>query len=92
MKFSEEFIKQLIATYPACVDYHQMAIQNRSEELINALNCMCDEHITNDEIMLDIENGSEGLHNLYTRARRLKEKEQIYFLALEELDKHEGKE
>ena len=88
IKFSQEFIKKLIEVYPACVDYHKMAIDG-SEELISALNCMSDEHISNDDIILELERGPEGIHNIYTRAKRLKEREEIYFMALEEFDKTE---
>jgi predicted Ser/Thr protein kinase len=86
IKFSKEFIEQLIQTYPACVEYHKMAMDG-DEQLINALNCMSDEKITNIDIIECLEKGEEGKRNLYTRAKRLLEREDIYFKALEQLER-----
>jgi hypothetical protein len=85
MKFSQEFIDKLIEIYPSCADYHKMAIDGDGQ-LLNALNCMCDEQISNEDIITCMEKGAEGQHNLYTRAKRLKEREDIYFKALEEFE------
>jgi len=87
IKFSEEFIQKLRSVYPACVDYHKMAIDG-DEQLISVLNCMTDDSIDNNTIITCLEKGEEGRHNLYTRAKRLQERDEIYFMALEEWEKN----
>ena len=88
IKFSDEFISKLMHVYPACVDYHNMAIHG-DHQLINALNCMCDETITNEEIIEGLEKGEEGRRNLYIKAKRLQEKLDIYFAALAEFEEQQ---
>jgi hypothetical protein len=89
-KFSDEFISKLMHVYPACVDYHNMAIHG-DNQLLTALNCMCDETITNEEIIECLEKGEEGRRNLYIKAKRLQEKLDIYFTALTEFEEQNQK-
>lgn len=91
MIFSTELLELIKKVYPMCPDYTHMA-ESGDEQLISALNSMCDDDITPDEVVAALEKGEEGRRNLYNKAIRLKDRQAVYFKAMEEYEQYTDEE